>query len=229
MKANKQLIRLACTALLFVLTGFRSQAQIPGVGLVTGIIKKVIVAIDLKVQELQNQTIALQNAEQNLENNLHLSSLNNISGWLGKEKDLYSQYYQELGKVRALITDYDEVKDAINRQKELVTEYQQASSLFSQDKHFSASELQYMGNIYNGILQESLANLDELTIAVTSLATQMSDADRLQRIAQAAKGIQTNLDHLRQFNRQNVAVSLMRSKDEQDRQAVRSWYGVTTP
>jgi hypothetical protein len=34
---------------------------------VTGLIKKVIVAIDLKVQQLQNRTISLQNAEQQVE------------------------------------------------------------------------------------------------------------------------------------------------------------------
>lgn len=227
---NKILTTALVTLFFFSFTGMhRAQAQIPGVSLVTGIIKKVIVAIDLKVQQLQNQTIALQNAEQNLENELHLSSLNNISGWLGKEKDLYDQYYQELATVRTVIAGYDEVREVISRQKELVSEYQQASSLFSRDKHFSAQEIRYMGTIYDGILQESLANLDELTTAVTSVATKMSDGERLERIAKAARSMQTNLDHLRQFNRQNVALSLMRSRDEQDRQQVSNLYGVTTP
>lgn len=226
---KKLLTSVLLILLLFSFTAGSARAQIPGLSLVTGIFKKVIVAIDLKVQQLQNETIALQNAEQNLENQLHLSGLNNISGWLGKEKDLYSQYYQELGKVRALIASYEAVKDIISRQQAILSEYRQASGLFSRDKHFSAGELQYMANVYNGILQESLANLDELTIALTAVTTQMSDGDRLQRIAQAAKGMQTNLDHLRQFNRQNVALSLARSKDEQDQQSVKSLYGVTTP
>jgi hypothetical protein len=224
-KKIKKLMRFfACLFFLFI--GTAANAQIPGVSIVTGVIKKVIVAIDLKVQQLQNQTIALQNAEQKLENSLHLSSLNNISGWLGKEKELYAGYYKELNEVRGLIADYDEVKSVISKQKQLVAEYQQASSLFNHDAHFSPTELKYMGNIYNGILQESLQNLDQLLMVVSNLSTQMDDAERLQKIGLAAKAMQTNLDHLRQFNRQNAGLSLMRAKDAQDRQNVKQLYGI---
>ena len=225
MESKKSLLLLLC-CLFGPLYSAEVKAQIPGVSLVTGVIKKVIVAIDLKVQQLQNQTIALQNAEQQVENSLHLSSLNNISGWLGKEKDLYQQYYQELAQVKTLISDYDEVKTVISRQKQLVSEYQQASALFSRDAHFSTAELHYMGNIYNGMLQESLRDLDELLTVVSSLSTQMDDAERLQKISQAARSMQTNLDHLRQFNRQNAGLSLARAKDAQDRQNVKQLYGI---
>jgi hypothetical protein len=217
---------ICCFACVFFFLTNDTKAQIPGVNIVTGVIKKVIVAIDLKVQALQNKTIALQNAEQQLENSLHLSSLNDISGWLGKEKDLYANYYHELNHVRGLIADYDEVKSVISKQKQLVTEYQQASSLFNHDAHFSPTELKYMGNIYNGILQESLQNLDQLLLAVSSLSTQMDDAERLGRIGLATRAMQTNLDHLRQFNRQNAGLSLMRAKDAQDRQHVKQLYGI---
>ncbi|MBB5396659.1 conjugal transfer protein TraI [Mucilaginibacter sp. AK015] len=226
MKTKFKIVILTTIALFFSLTGNRAQAQIPGVSLITGVIKKVIVAIDLKVQQLQNQTIALQNAEQQLENSLHLSSLNNISGWLGKEKDLYAGYYQELNQVRGLIANYDAVKGVISKQKQLVSEYQQASALFGRDAHFSAAELGYMGTIYNGILQESLQNLDQLLMVVSDLSTQMDDAERLQKIGQAARAMQTNLDHLRQFNRQNAGLSLLRAKDAQDRQQVKQLYGI---
>lgn len=226
MKRKISILIAAAACLLPSFSATKTNAQVPGVGIVTGILKKVIVAIDLKVQALQNQTIALQNAERQLENSLHLSSLNNISGWLGKEKDLYAAYYQELSEVRGLIADYNEVKSVISKQKQLVREYRQASSLFNHDAHFSVTELKYMSNIYNGILQESLQNLDQLLLVLSSLSTQMDDAERLARISLAAKAMQTNLDHLRQFNRQNAGLSLMRAKDAQDRQNVKQRYGI---
>ena len=209
-----------------LLVGGSAQAQIPGVGLVTGLIKKVIVAIDLKVQRLQNQTIALQNAEQQVENTLHLNSLNGISDWLNKEKTLYAGYYQELAKVRRLIADYDAVKRIISQQTQLVGEYQNANALLRRDPHFSPDELKYMGTIYNGILQESLRNLDETITVISDAATQMDDAERLERISKAAKAMQTNLDHLRQFNRQNAGLSLQRAKDERDRATVKQLYNI---
>lgn len=217
--------KLICIAAL-LLGSTASQAQIPIVGLVSSAIKKVITALDIKVQQMQNQTIALQNAEQALENNLHLNSLSDISGWLNKERNLYQQYYQELAQVKAIISDYDEVKNIMNQQKQLLGEYQNANALFHRDKHFSADEISYMGNIYNGILQESLRNLNEVLLAVNSFSTQMDDAERMLRIHKASAGMQTNLDHLRQFNQQNVTLSLARAKDEQDRQAVKQLYGL---
>lgn len=226
MKTTFKILTITAAFLFLSFSGNRAEAQVPVVSIVTGVIKKVIVAIDLKVQALQNQTIALQNAEQKLENSLHLSSLNNISGWLGKEKALYAGYYKELNEVRGPIADYDEVKSVISKQKQLVMEYQAASSLFNHDAHFSPGELKYMGNVYNGILQESLQNLDQLLMVVSNLSTQMDDAERLGRIGQAAKAMQTNLDHLRQFNRQNAGLSLMRAKDAQDRQHVKQCYGI---
>lgn len=213
--------------LLLSVPGGRVNAQVPGVGIVTGVLKKVIVAIDLKVQALQNKTIALQNGEQRLENALHLRILDNISGWLGKEKALYAGYYQELNTVRGLIADYEEVRSVISKQKQLLSACRQARSLFNRDPHFSAAELGYMGRIYNGILQESLQDLDQLLMAVSTPGMQMDDAERLQKIGQAAKAMQTSLDHLRQFNRQNAGLSLMRAKDAQDRQDIRQRYGIS--
>lgn len=212
--------------LIFSFSSQSASAQIPGVGLVTGIIKKVITAIDLKVQELQNRTIALQNAEQQVINHLSLGQLSDISGWLDKEQSLYHGYYQELASVKTIISGYGEVKDAIRAQGQLVTEYHSASEQFHRDPHFSAAELQYMETIYSGILGESLRNLDRLKVAVEAFSTRMDDAERLAAIRQASSGIQMNLDHLRQFSSQTISVSLARARDEQDRATIKSLYGI---
>jgi len=215
---------LIITLLLFIAAN--SQAQIPGVSLVTGLIKKVIIAIDLKVQQLQNQTIALQNAEQAVENDLSLNKLNDIGGWLQKEKALYQNYYDELAKVKAVIADYETVRRVITQQAQLVSEYQTAKAQFSRDSHFSPAEIKAMGQVYENILAESIRNLDELTTAVTALATQMSDGDRLEVIRRAAAGVQHNLDDLRHFNRSNQQLSLARSRDAADQNVVRKLYGL---
>ncbi|WP_426582622.1 conjugal transfer protein TraI [Mucilaginibacter sp. R-33] len=224
MKRKTTILLFICCLLSLSSTGVK--AQIPVVSAFTGLVKRVIVAIDLKVQRLQNQTIGLQNAARKLENTLHLNSLNDICGWLDKEKQLYANYYEELNRVRGLIAGFNEVKTIITRQQRLVSEYQQASGLFSRDPHFSPAELHYMGTVYNGILQESLRNLDELLLAVSSFSTQMDDAERLQKIAQASRAMQTNLDHLRQFNRQNAGLSYLRARDARERAAVKQLYGI---
>jgi len=222
----KKQIFILLSCLLLVAIAPRAQAQIPVVSAFTGLIKKVIVAIDLGVQRLQNKTIALQTAQQQIENALHLNSLKDISGWLDKERNLYAGYYNELAQVKRLLADYQMVKDVITKQKQVITEYREASVLFNRDAHFTAAELRYMSTIYDGILQESLRNLEAVTTVITSLTTQMDDAERWLRIDQADKAIQLNLDHLRQFNRQNALLSLSRSRDEHERRGVQQLYGI---
>jgi hypothetical protein len=224
-----KLKKMLCSAAFLLLLSFisnQSSAQVPVVSIISGIVKKVIIAIDLKVQELQNETIVLQNAEANVENNLHLNSLNNIGSWLGKERSLYQQYYKELATVKTVISDYDDVKRIISQQRELVSEYHSASKLFYDDQHFSASELNEMEQVYSGILQESVRDLEEVLTAVQAYTTQMSDAERFGLIHKASAGMQTNLDHLRQFNDQNIQLSLERASDEQDRANIMKWYGL---
>ncbi|HVW96795.1 MAG TPA: hypothetical protein VHA56_12570 [Mucilaginibacter sp.] len=222
---KKKTICSAVFLLVFLLPQQKAQAQI--IDLINQAIIKVINAIDIKVQQVQNQTILLQNAEKELENKMALGNLNDISGWLDKEKTLYSNYYMELQKVKQVIADYDEVKRITRQQAELVSEYKTAYSLFKQDQHFSADEINYMGQVYEGILQESIRNLDEVLLAVNSFRTQMSDAQRLMLVHNASSGVQKNLDDLRQFNMDNAMLSLQRAKDKQDAQTTRQLYGLS--
>lgn len=203
-----------------------ASAQVPGAGVVTGLLKKVIVAMDLKVQQMQNKVIAMQNAQKQLENELSLGKLRDISDWLGQEKELYSSYYEELSRVKALVSDYAVVRRTISQQIQLVGEYKRAWSLFSNDRHFNAAELQYMSNIYDGILGDSIKNLDELMLAVTGARTRMDDGERLKLISHASAALQTNLDHLRQFNGQNAALSYSRVKGDQEKAQVRKLYSI---
>ena len=89
----------------------QANAQIPIVSIITSAIKKVIVAIDLKVQQMQNKTLWLQNAQKELETKMSQLQLNDISDWANKQKKLYSDYYQELQKVKSVISTYQQVKD----------------------------------------------------------------------------------------------------------------------
>jgi hypothetical protein len=204
----------------------KSAAQIPIVEIIKAGVIKVIKAIDLKIQRLQNKTIWLQNAQKALENKMQELKLGEISGWVEKQRKLYADYYEELWKVKSAITYYQRVKDIIQKQVQLVNEYKQASVLFKKDKHFSIDDIEYMDNVYSGILNESLKNLDGLYLVINSFVTQMSDAKRLELINVAGAGIEQNLTDLRQFNNQNIRLSLQRSKDQSEINAVKALYGI---
>ena len=226
----KKYARMLLLALCISFTALPVQQanamQIPIVEIIKAGIKKVIKAVDLKIQRLQNKTIWLQNAQKTLENTLSKLKLDEISEWTEKQKEQYREYYEELAKVKAIISYYQRIRDITQKQVRLVNEYQHAWQLIQQDDHFTTDEIEYMSEVYSGILEESLNNIDQITLIVQSFTTTMSDAKRLEIINNAADQVDTNYDDLMRFNQQNVLLSLSRAKTSIEVQTVKKLYGL---
>lgn len=190
----------------------RSEAAVPAAVLeaIRLGVKKVIVAIDLKIQRMQNRTIWLQNAQQVLENALNKLKLEEIAEWSQRQKDLYGDYYRGLWKVRSLIGQYQRVKDIAVMQGQLVAEYREAWGILSGNGNFSAKELRWMEKVYLGILDRSVDNLDQLSGVVSAFNVQMSDGERLETIHRVEKKVRTNLYDLRRFNERNFIINRQR-------------------
>ena len=216
------LLSLCC----MVLPVAKSQAQIPIVEIIKAAVKKVVKAVDLKIQRLQNKTIWLQNAQKTLENKMSELRLTEISNWVEKQRTLYAKYFDELWKVKAALAYYHRVKDIIDKQVQLVGEYKGAWALFKQDKNFTADELDYIGEAYNGILEESVKNLDQFYLVINAFATQMSDAKRMEIINAVDNKLNENLGDLREFNNQNKMLSLQRASEKGDIEMVKRLYGL---
>lgn len=189
-------------------------------------VKKVIMAVDLEVQRIQNKTIWLQNAQKEMENVLSQTKLTEISDWAQKQKDLYGDYFNELWQVKDAIEYYHRIEDIMKKQVMLVSEYQSAYGLFKQDQHFTPDEIDYMGKVYSGIINESLKNLDQLFLVINSFTTQMSDEKRMEIINNAGDAMNENYDDLKSFNSQNMMLSLQRSKDLNEVNTVKQLYGL---
>lgn len=213
-------------ALLSVLPCSQTMAQLPILEIIKAGITKVIKAVDLQVQRLQNKTVWLQNAQKVIENEMSKLKLTEIGDWANKQKELYSNYFEELWKVKQVIRTYQSVKEIIAKQVQIVKEYSRAFNLSKQDKNFTAEELQYMQKVYTGILNESIKNIDQIQLVINAFATQMTDAKRLELIQTADDNMEQNLSDLRQFNQQNVLISLQRAKEKNDIDVVNKLYGI---
>lgn len=224
---RKYMVILPLSAMtLFVALPAQATAQIAVLEVIKAGVKKVIKAVDLKVQRLQNQTIWLQNAQKVLENQLSKLKLGEIADWTERQKDLYSKYYEELWQIKSAITYYKRIKDLTSRQVDIMDEYKWAWGLFKKDKHFSPEELEYMAKIYSGILEESVKNVDQLLMVVSSFKTQMSDAARLELIAAAADQMEQNYADLKKFNSGNIQQSIGRAKSLDEVATLKEIYGI---
>jgi hypothetical protein len=187
---------------------------------------KAIQAADLEVQRLQTQTIWLQNAQKTLENSMTELRLNDITGWVEKQKDLYQEYYTELWQVKQVIADYGQVRSIIELQARMIAEYRLAITRFKQDNHFSPGEISYMARVFQGILDESSKNMEQVIMVVNAFVTQMGDAERMAIINHAARQMQKNYNDLKLFNTRNIQLSLQRANGQEDLETVEKIYGL---
>jgi hypothetical protein len=189
-------------------------------------VKKVIMAVDLQIQRMQNKTIWLQNAQKEMENVLSQTKLTEISDWVQKQKDLYGNYFNELWQVKDAIEYYHRLEEITQTQIRIVSEYESAYSLFKQDDHFSPDEIDYMGKVYTCIINQSLKNLDQLFLVINSFTTQMADEKRMEIINNAGSAMDENYNDIKAFNSQNMMLSLQRSKGLNEINTVKQLYGL---
>jgi len=224
---KKYMVILPLSAVsIFVSIPTGADAQLIVGSVISSTVGRVIRAIDLEVQRMQNQTIWLQNAQKALENQLSKLKLDEISGWSSKQKDLFSQYYQELWDIKTTIAYYSKISDLTQKQVALVNSYNQAWNLLKSDKHFTADELAYMTKVYSGILQASVNDLDQILLVINANKTQMPDAKRMEIVNKAADHMDGNYNDLQQFNNQNKLLSLQRAGDENEVLTLKKYYGI---
>lgn len=206
----------------------RSEAAVPLaiLEIIKKGVKKVIVAIDLKIQRQQNKVIWLQNAQKVIENTMSKLKLDEIKDWTERQRKLYADYFEELRKVKMAITYYNRIKEISQTEALLVQEYQRFWRLIQKDPHFTAEERIYMGKVYSGILAETVKNVEQLTLVVQSFTTQMSDAQRLEMINKTAEQVMVNYTDLQTFNRQNARLSIQRAGSQQELKLLRNLYGI---
>ena len=189
-------------------------------------IKKVIKAVDLMIQRIQNKTIWLQNAQRVLENKLSDLKLTEIAEWTEKHRKLFKEYYDELWKVKNALATYQRIRQIIDKQLRIVREFNRAWALVRNDDHFTESEIDYIYRVYKGILDNSIRNLDQLLLVINSFKTQMTDAQRLAIITQAGERIEQNMVDLLEFNMNTFQLSVSRAKTQFEIEKVRKLYGL---
>lgn len=203
-----------------------TQAQIPVAAVIQAGVKKAIRAVDLKVQRLQNKTIALQNAQKVLENQLSALNLAEIASWVEKQKDLYQTYYASLWQVKSIIGYAHRVHRIADMESAIAREYTRDWEEASTDPGFTPAERGYMHRVYAGVLDQAATHADELMGVVKAFTTQMNDADRLREIDRVATAVQRNYDDIRRFRTQNRVLSLARAGDHRDAESIRQLYGL---
>ncbi len=129
---------------------------------------------------------------------------------------LHKTFLDALMQVSPMVKNYKKIGDIINYQILLVKESRNGLSRFSKSGNFNEKEIQYFEYVYGNLLNLSLHNLDELTMAVTADRLRMSDDERLEAVDNIFIEMQDKLLFVRDFNASSNILLLQRAKEKND-------------
>jgi hypothetical protein len=217
---------LAVSLVLAVAPSQEVKAVIPIAKIIKEAVKKVIKAVDLMIQRLQNKTIWLQNAQRELENALSKLKLKEIAEWSDKHRELYRKYYDELWTIKNTLATYQRIKQIVEQQAKMIEMHKVSWDRVSKDKNFTEAEIDYMYRVYTGMLRESVRNIDQLLLLINSYKVQMTDAQRLRIITETADRIEKNFIDLLEFNMQTGQLSISRARSQAEIDRIKKLYGI---
>ena len=129
---------------------------------------------------------------------------------------LHRAFLDGLYMVNPEIARYRKVADIIRIQASIFSQYKSAFKRYSSGNTFSPKELQYLSNVFTGLLDESLKNLDELTIVLTANKMRMSDDERLHAIDRIFDDMESKLSFIRRFTTKTDQLNLQRKNKLED-------------
>ncbi|MBB2145765.1 TerB family tellurite resistance protein [Pedobacter sp. LMG 31464] len=129
---------------------------------------------------------------------------------------LHEVFLDGLMLVSPEVKKYARVADIISYQKNIVSEYKRALKGFRAADVFSADELSYVSLVYENLFDQSLQNLDDLAMVITSSKLRMSDDERLRAIDRIFLDTQDKLMFLRNFNSEANMLLLQKKKQKKE-------------
>jgi hypothetical protein len=208
----------------FLVCSIAGNAQVAEI--IKLVTEKLVTAIDLKVQEMQNQVINLQIAQKQAENNLSKNKLAEIAAWEQKQKELYQSYYTSLKQVKGNISGNKNVMEITQLQQTLNRLCSQALIWINQDPYLVVKEKTLLYENFRTIVSQGENINSLLDKALQNNAIQATDAERLELIAQSSNQLGTLVNACRSLDAQARQLSQQRAKSAKENIVLKKLYGL---
>ncbi|MGN6569448.1 MAG: TerB family tellurite resistance protein [Flavipsychrobacter sp.] len=187
-------------------------------------IADLIEELSLDYQKLAGMKSILKQMEQGYR--IVSTGYNNVKGIAQGNFNVHEVFLDGLLMVSPTVRTYPRIKDIINDQAALVTSYKSSYEVFRRDKNFSARELSYMSDVYNNLIENSLQNLDELTMIMADNKLRMSDAERLAAIDRVYASGHEQLTFIQHYNNATRDLAVRKAAAANDQQTLQELYGI---
>jgi DNA repair ATPase RecN len=129
---------------------------------------------------------------------------------------LHKTFLDALMQVSPAVRNYKKVGEIVEYQISIVKESRNGMNRFIKSGNFSGQEINYFEKVYGNLLNQSLRNLDELTMIITADKLRMSDDERLKAVDDIYEQMQDKLLFLRNFNTTSNVLALQRAREKND-------------
>lgn len=194
--------------------------------LVKIVTEKVIKAMDLRVQEMQNGVIALQNVQRQAENNLSKQKLAEIGTIEEKQKDLFRDYYTSLQQVKPSVAVSAQVRMIRERQNDVTALYNKITNTVKQDGNLLEKEKRDCITSSDAMLAESNNTILKLNEVLTNARLTATDAERLRMISLAANQLELTYRRLSALLERCHTLSAGRARSLQEGEKLKALYGL---
>lgn len=140
--------------------------------------------------------------------------------------NLHETFLDGLLEVSPTVRNYKKVGKIVSIQIAIIDKYKSALGRFSTSGLFNQGELSYLKLVYEKLFSESLRNLDELAMVITSGEARMSDDERLETIDRIHADMEDKLLFLTDFNSRGAILGLQRAREKHDADAARLLAGI---
>jgi DNA repair ATPase RecN len=139
---------------------------------------------------------------------------------------LHEAFLNELLKVSPKVRKYYRVAEIIQYQQRIINEYKSSYNRIKNQGIFSLDELVYLGEMYAGLFNASLRNLDEMVLILTAGKLRMSDFERLEAIDRLHKEMSGLLVFLREVSRELTTLGYQRNRMKNERESILKLNGI---
>lgn len=140
--------------------------------------------------------------------------------------NLHEIFLDGLYLVNPAVKNYKRIPLIVNYQVFLTNEYKRAYNKFKSDHNITASEINYLQSVYSYLINQSLRNIEELTMIITASKLRMSDDERLRAIDRIYYDMGGKVSFLVYFNNSTQLLLMQRSKHESEVKSVQKLYDV---
>ena len=138
--------------------------------------------------------------------------------------NIHKQFLDGLMQVSPAVRKYRKVSLIIEYQIKIIKEYKTAFTQFKKTDIFRTGELATIETTYTNVINQSLKNLDELTMVISSGKLRMSDDERINTIDRIFEEMEDKLLFIRRFNKQTALTVLQRQKEKTEIKNLQNLY-----